>query len=65
MKAIYLALCLMLVFAGTVMATSGWDDDYYYDDYSDDYYYDDYGTCCCGPAFALVAAGAFALNRKN
>ncbi|MCP4647485.1 MAG: hypothetical protein GY852_07100 [bacterium] len=58
MKAMYLALCLILVLAGTVMAYSGYDDDYY----SDDYYYDDYG-CCCGPVFALVAVGAFALRR--
>jgi len=48
----------MLVLAGTVMAYTGYDDDYYYDDY----YYDDYG-CCCGPVFALVAVGAFALRR--
>jgi len=61
MKAMYLALCLMLVLAGTVMAYTGYDDDYYYDDYS---YGDDYG-CCCGPVFALVAVGAFALSRRH
>jgi hypothetical protein len=61
MNAIYLALCLMLVLAGTVVAYDGYDDYYY-----DDYYYDDYGTgCCCGPVFALVGVGAFALSRRN
>jgi hypothetical protein len=62
MKAIYLALCLMALLAGTAMASSGWDDDYY----SDDYYYDDgYYSCCCAPVFALIAVGAFALNRSR
>lgn len=60
MKTMYLAICLMLVLAGTVMAYSGYDDEYYYDDY----YYDDTG-CCCGPVFALVAVGAFALSRRH
>ena len=60
MKAMYLALCLMLVLAGTVMAYDSYDDEYYYDEY----YYDDYG-CCCGPVFALVGAGAFALSRRH
>jgi len=59
MKAMYLALCLMLVLAGTVMAYTGYDDEYYYDDY----YYD--SGCCCGPVFALVAVGAFALSRRH
>ena len=64
MKAIYLALCLMLVFAGTVMASNGYDD-YYYDD---EYYYDDYygdAYCCCGPVFALLAVGAFAFHGRR
>ncbi len=63
MKAIYLALCLMLVLAGTVMAYNSYDDEYYYDD---DYYYDDYGYgCCCAPMFALLAVGAFAIQRRQ
>ncbi len=69
MKAVYLALCLMLVLAGTVMAT--WDDGY--DDYGygdeddgDHIYYEDYGGagCCCAPVFALLAVGAFAFRRQ-
>jgi hypothetical protein len=63
MKAIYLALCLLLVLAGTALAYTGYDD-YSYDDSS---YYDtgDYSSCCCGPVFVLLAAGAFALHGRR
>ena len=53
----------MLVLAGAVAAYSYYDDYYY-----DDYYYDDpyYNSgCCCGPMFALVGVGAFALSKRQ
>lgn len=66
MKTTILAVCLLLALAGAGAAfdaSSGWDDGY--DDY--DYYYDDdYGYgCCCAPAFALIAAGAFAVYGRK
>ena len=58
----------MLVLAGTAMAS--WDDGYddygYEEGYNEDpFYYEDYGGygCCCAPMFALLAVGAFAIQK--
>jgi len=65
MKAVYLALTLILLLSGVVMAS--YNDGY--DDWEDDYYYgDDYyggSACCCAPMFALAAVGTVAFYKKQ
>ena len=69
MKAAILAICIMLVLAGTVMAQEEWNDGY--DSWGEEYgygdaHYGDYGYgCCCAPIFVLLAAGAFAFQRRQ
>ena len=65
MKTVYLALTLILLLSGVVMASyndgyDSWEDDYYYED---DYYGG--SACCCAPMFALAAVGAVAFYKKE
>lgn len=63
MKAMLFALCLLLVLAGTAMASNGYYDDYgYYDSGYGDY---GSGSCCCGTGLALFSVAAFALYKRN